>query len=96
MKLKAILIAAFASLFMIQSIAEAASISTRVRILESKVYKQTKQIKQQEAKDKAQDERLNKGLSEIETLKFEVERYMRQAEKQKKKSSVEDKNYAFP
>ena len=45
MVLKRIIIATVLSLFVWQGVADAASISTRVRILESKVAKQHKQIK---------------------------------------------------
>lgn len=96
MRIRAFIVTVFISFFVMQSIAEAASISTRVRILESKVYKQNKQIDKQEKHNKAQDVRLEKGLKKIETLKYEVETFIRQTEIAKKKKSIEDKNYAFP
>ncbi|MDX1796484.1 MAG: hypothetical protein R3219_07145 [Hydrogenovibrio sp.] len=77
-----------------QTIAEAASISTRVRILESKVYKQGKQIDRQIRENKYQNAKLDKGLAEIKTLKGQVEEFMRDAKK--KEEHEADNRYSFP
>ncbi len=82
-----------------QSIAEAASISTRVRILESKVYKQGKLIQQQAKKDRAYTSDLKQGLKEIELLRVELQKFMRQKETSEKKPSYDgdlDRAYSFP
>jgi hypothetical protein len=81
-------------LFTLQGIAEAASVSTRVRILESKVNKQNKLIKQQTRATQQQNVKLDKGLKDVEDLKAQVEKFMRDAEKKNK--SKEDKRYAYP
>lgn len=81
-------------LFTLQGVAEAASISTRVRILESKVNKQNKLIKKQTQETKKQNAKLDKGLRDVNELKAQVEKFMRDAEKKDK--TKEDKRYAFP
>lgn len=81
-------------LFTLQSVAEAASISTRVRILESKMYKQGKLIKKQTQETQRQNVKLDKGLKEIQELKAQVETFMKEAEKKKK--NKQDKRYAYP
>lgn len=81
-------------MFTLQGIAEAASISTRVRILESKVNKQNKLIKKQTQETKRQNAKLDKGLRDVQELKAQVEKFMRDAEKKNK--NKEDKRYAYP
>jgi len=84
-------------LFTFQTIAEAASISTRVRILEGKVYKQSKLIKQQARQNKSYSQELKDGLKDIEQLKLEVKNFMRKQEITKKKQKTsKDKRYSFP
>lgn len=84
-------------LFTFQTIAEAASISTRVRILEGKVYKQSKLIKQQARQNKSYSQELKSGLKDIEQLKLEVKNFMRkQQATQKKQKTSKDKRYSFP
>ncbi|KUJ75512.1 hypothetical protein AVO42_09340 [Thiomicrospira sp. XS5] len=95
----AILASAVVMFLTFQSIAEAASISTRVRILESKVYKQGKLIKQQAKKDHAYTSDLKQGLKEIELLRIELQKFMREKETSKKKPSYDgdlDRAYSFP
>lgn len=96
----AILASAVIMLLTFQSIAEAASISTRVRILESKVYKQGKLIKEQAKKDRAYTSGLKQGLKEIELLRIELQKFMRQKEAMEKKPSSYDgdldRTYSFP
>jgi len=84
-------------LFTFQTIAEAASISTRVRILEGKVYKQSKLIKQQARQNRSYSKELKNGLKDIEQLKLEVKDFIRQQEaNKKKKKTFKDHRYSFP
>lgn len=81
----------------LQSIAEAASISTRVRILESKVYKQGKLIREQSKKDNAYTSDLKKGLKEIELLRLELQAFMAQQEQAKKPAAIGPQGrYSYP
>lgn len=83
--------------FAFQGIAEAASISTRVRILEGKTYKLGKEVRQQQKENAAQSDKLDRGLQEIHTLKRKVEKFM-QDNASKHKSQQEDPSnrYSFP
>ena len=90
-------VAVMLMLFTFQTIAEAASISTRVRILEGKVYKQSKLIKQQARQNRSYSQELKNGLKDIEHQKLEVKNYMSQQETTKKKQKTsKDKRYSFP
>lgn len=92
-----IVVSAMLMMFTIQSIAEAASISTRVRILESKVYKQSKLIKQQARQNRSYSQELRNGLKDIEQLKSEVKSFIKQQEmKKKEQKTSKDKRYSFP
>lgn len=87
----------FALLFGIQSIAEAASISSRVRILESKVYKNTKEIKRLKKEQTTQKTQLESGLNELHSFKEEVAQMILDLKKQKKKKKQAPyKEYAYP
>lgn len=82
--------------FAFQGIAEAASISTRVRILESKTYKLGKEVRQQKRENAAQSEKLDRGLQEIHKLKRKMEKFMQDAHKQKQQQEDPRNSYAFP
>ena len=87
----------FINIFVLQGIAEAASMSTRVRILESKVYKQNKKIKQQALSQKQLTSRVNKSLEDIGELKYKIEDFMKNAERKKKKTmNTSGGGYSFP
>ena len=96
MKKLTMMIVALMAIFAVQSVAEAASISKRVRVLEVKVSKQNKLIRQQTRATQKQTAKLDKGLKEMEELRLEVERFMRRAELKKKKKSDVDWRYAYP
>lgn len=94
MKKLALMISLLIGLLAFQTIAEAASISTRVRILESKVYKQGKEINRQSRENKHQNIKVERGLAEIKTLKNQVEGFMHDAKKKEKHEA--DNRYSFP
>ncbi len=91
-----IIISIFICLFVLEGVAEAASVSTRVRILESKSYKHSKQIKQQVRDQKKLVVRVDKGLQEIEDVKLQVERFISKAETKKKKQGRMSPGYSYP
>jgi len=95
MVLKRIIIATVLSLFVWQGVADAASISTRVRILESKVAKQDKQIKSSVESQKNSAAKVDRGLAKMQALEKKLAKLL---ENEKKEASVErsDKRYAFP
>lgn len=83
------------------SVASAASISTRVRVLETKVAKQDNVIKQQSVSQKKSLNDMTDGLKQVEDLKLQVELLVRQQSKQLKASQkpdlpMVDKRYAYP
>ncbi|NPA71881.1 MAG: hypothetical protein GXO35_03510 [Gammaproteobacteria bacterium] len=84
-------------LFIWQGVAEAASISTRVRVLESKVSKQDKKIKLSERSRRAQEIKVDKSLAQVHALEKKVEGLLKAAKSSKKiKRRSTDKRYAFP
>ncbi len=91
-----IIISIFICLFVLEGVAEAASVSTRVRILESKSYKHSKQIKQQVRDQKKLVVRVDKGLQEIEDVKLQVERFISKAETKKKQQGRMSPGYSYP
>lgn len=97
MKKITLVVSVMVAMFAFQTIAEAASISTRVRILEGKVYKQSKLIKQQARQNRSYSQDLKNGLKDIEQLKLEVKNFMKQQEtKKKKQKTSKDNRYSFP
>ncbi|MEA3405594.1 MAG: hypothetical protein U9R28_07640 [Pseudomonadota bacterium] len=85
----------FIVLFAWMGVAEAASISTRVRILESKVSKFDKKAATESTARKAFETKVNKKLTSVDDLQKQVEKIVKQMEK-KKKGQLVDKRYAFP
>ena len=82
-------------LFTWVGIAEAASISTRVRILEGKVSKfDSKTVTERKARQ-ALEAKVDEKFSSVDDLKLQVEKIVKQMD-QKKKGPLEDKRYAFP
>ena len=98
MKKKAIVTAIVAAMFGWQSIAEAASISTRVRILESKVQKHAQLLEQHKKQRSQYQQQMQKNLQEMRALKKEVEAKLDPPESEK--PSVHAKRsplrYAYP
>ena len=95
MVLKRIIIATVLSLFVWQGVADAASISTRVRILESKVAKQHKQIKSSVESQKSSAAKVDRSLAKMQALEKKLAKLLKD---EKKGASAErtDKRYAFP
>ena len=91
-----IIVTLFISVFVLQGIADAASISTRVRILESKTSKQDRQIKQQLKEQKSLKVRVDKGLQEIDDVKSEVEKFMMKSQVVKRAPKMEEGDYSYP
>ena len=93
MKIKTVFITTFLLAFTLQGIAEAASISTRVRVLESKVSKHEKQLKSSVRSQNETEAKMAKSLAKMKAL----EKKMLKDEKVKKqKGERTDKRYAFP
>ncbi|WP_029407141.1 hypothetical protein [Thiomicrorhabdus sp. Milos-T2] len=95
MILKKILIATILSLFVWQGVADAASISTRVRILESKVAKQDKQIRASTQSQKNSEVKVDKSLAKMRALEKKLSKLLKKDDK-KKVFERSDKRYAFP
>lgn len=91
-----IIVTLFISVFVLQGIADAASISTRVRILESKISKQDRQIKQQLKEQKSLKVRVDKGLQEIDDLKSKVEKFMMESQVVKSAPKMGEGDYSYP
>lgn len=91
-----IIVTLFISVFVLQGIADAASISTRVRILESKTSKQDRQIKQQLKEQKSLKVRVDKGLQEIDDLKSQVEKFMMKSQAVKSVPKMGEGDYSYP
>lgn len=92
--LKKLFITGFVSLFVLQGVAEAASISSRVRVLESKVYKQDKKIKEAYSSQKQSEAKANKSLSKVQALEKKLNAMLEEQKKEQKPKT--DKRYAFP
>lgn len=86
----------FLTLFVWQGIADAASISTRVRVLESKVSKQNNKIKQSEDLRQAQDSKMDKSLAKVKVLEKKVDKLLKGNEGVEHNIGRADKRYAFP
>lgn len=91
-----VLIPLFLSLFVWQGVADAASISTRVRVLESKVAKQDRKIKQSEDLRQAQDSKIDKNSAKVKVLEKRVDKLLKGKEGVEHQLERADKRYAFP
>lgn len=97
MKTYKLMIPVVLGLFVWQGVADAASISTRVRVLENKVAKQDRQIKQtlRQAQGLSK-EHVDKTLAQVKALEKKVDVLLKNSEDAKRKASSSDKRYAFP
>lgn len=86
----------FVGTFTLQGIAEAASISTRVRVLESKVAKQDRHIKQSLKNQKMSEVKMKSSLAKMQALEKKMKKMLEQQKQDKKKGPLTDKRYAFP
>lgn len=87
------------SAFAWQSIAQAASISSRVRALESKVAKHDRAIKAESSARQKQSKEVKESLAQVEELQHRVNYLIRQQKKNKTKKPVKGKDptiYSFP
>lgn len=101
MKYKQLSAVALIVMMLWYSVASAASISTRVRVLETKVAKQDHVIKQQSVSQNKSLNEMTEGLKQVEDLKKQVELLVRQQSKQLKSAQkpdrpLVDKRYAYP
>ncbi len=94
MKKLQILTGIIISLFVLQGIVEAASISSRVRVLEANHLKQDRQIKQQTREQQALKTRVDEGLKEITGIKLKVEKMLEKTEQPTTNSPIG--RYTFP
>lgn len=90
---KKILIACFVALFGVNEVM-AASISTRVRVLETKVAKQDKDMKTLQADYQSQSGMVKNELSKIRALESKLDELIKM--QHKKTEPLVDKRYAFP
>ncbi|MGM0541753.1 MAG: hypothetical protein ACQEQR_04890 [Pseudomonadota bacterium] len=91
-----VLIPLFLTLFIWQGVVDAASISTRVRVLESKVVKQDRKIRQSESVRQAQDSKIDKSLAKVKGIEKKVNKLLKGKEGLQQKLERADKRYAFP
>lgn len=96
MNIKSVFIISILTAFSLQSVAEAASISTRVRILESKVAKHDKAMKDAIKSQKGSEAQVAKSLAKVKALEKKVDKLIKEKEQRKKPKHMEDKRYAFP
>jgi len=96
MKLKPIIFISFISVFIWQGVADAASISTRVRVLESKVAKHGKQFKESIKSQQASEAKMEKSLAKMKALEKKMQKLLNDETEKKKKGELTDKRYAFP
>lgn len=96
MILNKIIIASVLSLFVWQGVADAASISTRVRILEHKVAKQDRVIRTSVKSQKASSAKADKSLAKVKALEKKVAKLLQDKKKVNKVAERSDKRYAFP
>jgi Skp family chaperone for outer membrane proteins len=97
MKLKFILISTFLTMFTWQGIADAASISTRVRILESKVAKHDKQLKESKKVQKQGEANMEKSLAKMKALEKKMRKMLEEGNSKKQQQHERtDKRYAYP
>ena len=95
MKTRTIGLSLFIMLFTWVGIIEAASISTRVRILEGKVSQFDKRASTENSARQALEARLNEKLTTVDDLKFRVDKMSKQME-QRGSGKFEDNRYTFP
>lgn len=92
---KRMILACFLVLFGIQEVM-AASISTRVRVLEGKVAKQDKVMQSLQQDYASQSTQVNAELSKIRALENKVDQLIKAQDSQKTQQGASDKRYAFP
>jgi len=94
---KKIVVACFLALFGMQEAAYAASISTRVRVLEAKVVKQDKEMKSLRSEVAQQGHHMQSELSKIQVLENKLDELVRlQKAVQHKGTHSADKRYSYP
>jgi len=98
MKKTFVLTAFVLTMFVGQSIAEASSISTRVRVLEGKVAKQDRDIKKETAARLRQSQQVKASLSKMEDLHIKVNYLLKkQKEQDRKKKKLKPRpHYSYP
>ncbi|MBD3755794.1 MAG: hypothetical protein IE937_09155 [Gammaproteobacteria bacterium] len=94
-KPKMVVLGVMVLLFAWVEVAQAASISTRVRILENKVGKYDKQIQAESAARKAYENKVDKKLEEVDSLQKQVESIVKEMN-DKKQGGKQDNRYSFP
>jgi len=90
---KKIIVACFIALFGVNEVL-AASISTRVRVLESKVAKQDRVVKSLKSDYQAQSSLVKNELSKVHALEAKLDQLLKQQKGNKQEKT--DKRYAFP
>lgn len=89
------------ALILFEGVAAAASISTRVRVLESKVSKQDKTVKQVSRSQAEQQQQFEQGMNRVYLLERKVKSLDKQIERHKESKDkinqgAEDKRYTYP
>jgi len=96
MIVKKVIVGLVLSMFVWQGLADAASISTRVRILESKVAKQNKVIRDSSETQKESAVKVDRGLAKIQALEKKLSKFIDEEKSPHKKAERSDKRYAYP
>jgi len=95
MIIKQFVVASVLSIFVWQGVADAASISTRVRILESKVSKQDKKIQASHEAQKHSSAKVDKGLAKMAALEKKLTKLIKESKEPDVKTKT-DSRYSFP
>lgn len=82
-------------LFVWQGVADAASISTRVRVLEGKVAKQDRVIKSSLKSLQSRESKVEKSLAKVNALEKKVDKILNKKGKSHRLERA-DKRYTFP
>lgn len=101
MKKRTITTLVLAALILFEGVAAAASISTRVRILEGKIAKQERTVKQVAQSSEEQQQRFSQEMNKVHQLERKVKILDKKLtdqfeEKEKAIKGQEDKRYAYP
>ncbi|MDG6773385.1 hypothetical protein QCB45_03495 [Thiomicrorhabdus sp. ZW0627] len=94
-KQKIIIVSLLIAFFTWMEVAQAASISTRVRILEGKVSKHDKKIKSEAAARQVYEKKVDGKLGVVDDLEKKVKKIMSEMHADKA-SKGDDKRYTYP
>lgn len=96
LKFKTVFVLSFTTLFFWQGVADAASISTRVRVLESKVAKHDKQLADSVKMQQQGQAEIDRSLAKMKAMEKKMQKMLEQDKSKKNAQGKTDKRYAFP